>query len=57
MGDKNNMPKNKLVDNSDKTYPDYQIYPASEAIYNKEKEETEIDPEDIYKTKTSNSND
>ena len=57
MNDKNSIPENKLADDSNNIYKDYSNYPSSEDIYNKEKEETEIDPEDISKTKTSNSND
>ena len=57
MNDKNSMPKNKPADDSNNIYKDYSNYPASEDIYNIEKEETEIDPEDISKTKTSNSSD
>ena len=49
--------KNKTMDNPNKIYPGYPVYPPSEDIYNQGKEETEIDPEDISKTKTSNAND
>jgi len=35
-------------------YPGYPVYPASEDIYNHDKEETEIDPADISKKKTPN---
>lgn len=31
-------------------FPGYPIYPASKYIYNQEKEETDINPEDITKT-------
>jgi hypothetical protein len=34
--------------------PGYPIYPASEDVYSKDKEETDIDPEDISKRKTPN---
>lgn len=49
--------KNRTMDNPNKIYPGYPAYPPSEDIYNQGKEETEIDPEDITKTKTSNVND
>lgn len=34
--------------------PGYPIYPASEDIYSREKEETELNPEDLTKNKTHN---
>jgi hypothetical protein len=49
--------KNTTMNNPNKVYPGYPTYPPSEDIYNQAKEETEIDPEDISKTKTSNAND
>ena len=49
--------KNETSDNVNKKFPDYPTYPPSEDIYNNDKEETEIDPEDISKTKPSNKND
>jgi hypothetical protein len=52
-----NIAKKQTIENSNKTFPDYQIYPSSEDIYNTDKEETEIDPEEVSKTKTSNAND
>ncbi|MEO5775917.1 MAG: hypothetical protein ABIQ27_03370 [Flavobacterium sp.] len=48
--------KNK-TEETDETYPGYPNYPPSEDIYNTDKEETEIDPEDISRKKTSNGND
>jgi hypothetical protein len=36
---------------------EYKLYPVSEDIYNKFKEETDIDPEDISKLKESNPDD
>ena len=36
--------------------PGYPLYPKSEDIYEKLQEETDINPEDISKTKASNSN-
>ena len=49
--------KNETAEDLNKTFPDYPTYPASEDIYNNDKEETEIDPEDISKTKPSHDND
>lgn len=40
-----------------KEIPDYPVNPPSEDIYKRSAEETEIDPEDISKTKTPNQND
>lgn len=57
MNDKNKMPKNKTPQNPTKPFADNQIYPPSEDIYNTDKEETEIDPEDVTKTKASHAND
>lgn len=37
-----------------KDLPGYPSYPANEDIYNQQKEETDIDPEQINKTKTPN---
>jgi hypothetical protein len=53
----NKISKNKTMENPNKVYPANVNYPASEDIYNKGKEETEIDPEDISKTKISNTDD
>lgn len=49
--------KNTTMENPNKVYPGYPTYPPSEDIYNIDKEETEIDPEDISKTKSTNEND
>ena len=49
--------KKETSANTNKKFPDYQIYPPSEDIYNNAKEETEIDPETISKTKMSSAND
>jgi len=38
-------------------FPDLVSYPASEDIYEKDKEERDLDPEDISKKKTSNEDD
>lgn len=43
--------------NANKTFPDYPTYPPSEDIYNKDKEEADIDPEDISKKKPSHADD
>ena len=48
--------KKETPENTSKKFPDYQIYPPSEDIYNKAKEETEIDPENPSKTKKPNEN-
>jgi hypothetical protein len=52
-----NISKDETVANSSKVYADNQIYPASEDIYNQEKQETEIDPEDVSKKKPSHADD
>lgn len=49
--------KGKTATPTDKDFPGYPAYPPSEDIYNKYKEETEIDPEDPSKIKPSNAND
>lgn len=49
--------KDTTTENPNKVYSGYPTYPPNEDIYNKDKEETEIDPEDISKTKPSNEND
>jgi hypothetical protein len=44
-----------LADKEDKNeFPGYPVYPAGEDIYSKDKEESDIDPENISKRKTSN---
>ncbi|WP_309641985.1 hypothetical protein [Flavobacterium sp.] len=50
-------PKNKATENPDKAFPGNVNYPPSEDIYNQDKEETEINPEDISKVKSSNTAD
>lgn len=57
MNDKNGTHKNITVENSNSDYPANVTYPTNEDIYNQDKEETEIDPEDISKTKEYNTND
>jgi hypothetical protein len=56
MKNKEVTSKNKSKDISDKDFPDYPIYPPSEDIYNQNKQESEIDPEDTSKVKPSISN-
>jgi hypothetical protein len=47
-----------LVGNAEKyDLQEYKLYPVSEDIYNKFKEETDIDPEDISKIKKSDPDD
>jgi hypothetical protein len=43
--------KNKIID-----LPGYPLYPVSDDIFNKSKEEGNINPEDISKTKESSDN-
>jgi hypothetical protein len=43
-------------ENNKKDFPDLTDYPASEDIFNVDKEETEIDPEDISQVKTYDKN-
>lgn len=57
MNDKNKTAKDKTMENPNKGYPANVTYPSNEDIYNQDKEETEIDPEDVSKTKTSNAKD
>jgi hypothetical protein len=49
--------KTESTEDINKIFPDYPTYPPSEDIYNNDLEETEIDPDDISKTKHSNAND
>lgn len=53
MENENKISKNKTVENSNKVYPANVNYPPGEDIYAQSKEETEIDPENISKTKES----
>ena len=46
-----NNEKPKAGDKSKEEFPGYPQYPASEDIYSKDKEETEIDPEEPSKIK------
>ncbi|MDZ4845229.1 MAG: hypothetical protein SH857_06730 [Chitinophagales bacterium] len=54
---KNKKIRSLQTDNEAKVNPGYPFYPASEDIYNQSKEEEEINPEDISKTKFLNEND
>jgi len=49
--------KNVITEDPNKVYPGYPTYPPSEDIYNQDKEETEIDPEDTSKEKATHAND
>lgn len=50
MSNENKISKNKTIENPNKIYPANLNYPASEDIFNAGKE-TDLDPEDISKTK------
>ena len=52
-----NLPKLPLPAEHRTNLPQIMSYPATEDIYNKSKEEENIDPENISKTKDSNKND
>ena len=54
--DKTNLPDLQTDEEEKTELPGYPSYPASEDIYSKDKEEQNIDPEDITKTKESNQN-
>jgi hypothetical protein len=43
--------KNGSKEDSKQEFPGYPIYPSSEDIYSKSKEEKDIDPEDLNKVK------
>ncbi|MES2411159.1 MAG: hypothetical protein V4535_06910 [Bacteroidota bacterium] len=49
--------KNRTMENPNKVYPANVTYPPSEDIYNMNKKESEIDPDDISRKKTSNVDD
>ena len=55
---KNNMdlPAPKAGNSAGSNPPGYPLYPAKEDMYNKSKEEKEVNPEDISKIKESNEN-
>nr|WP_294858634.1 hypothetical protein [uncultured Fluviicola sp.] len=48
------MSKKKSKTEKEETFPGYPAYPASEDIYRTDKEEMDLDPEDISKKKSSN---
>ncbi|MHB8336093.1 MAG: hypothetical protein ACYC6P_08040 [Ignavibacteriaceae bacterium] len=51
----NTKPAIQHTDNKDNNVlPGYPIYPVSEDIYNKSKEEMSVNPEDIFKRKAPN---
>jgi hypothetical protein len=56
-GENPNLPGKQEGNEEQNTLQGYPIYPASEDVYSKYKEEREIDPEDISKTKDFNEND
>jgi hypothetical protein len=51
------LPRQQESNEEENALQGYPIYPASEDIYSKYKEEKEIDPEDISKIKDLNEND
>lgn len=53
--DKSNPPENTTDEKQKSNLPGYPLYPDSEDIYKNFKEEEDINPEDISKTKTPNS--
>ena len=53
--DKLNLPENQADNTEENAFQGYPLYPASEDIYENFQEETGINPEDISKTKVSNS--
>jgi len=46
--------KNEFDEKGRRDFPTFAYYPLSEDIYNRSKEEKDIDPEDISKNKTPN---
>jgi len=50
---KKNQPSPKTDNDVNSNFEGYPLYPDSEDIYNKSKEETEIDPANISRRKTS----
>ena len=54
---KTNPPDNMPDNNEKEALPGYQFYPESEDIYNKFKEEKNMDPEDISKVKNPDKSD
>ena len=53
--DKLNLSENQADNTEENNLQDYPIHPASEDIYENLQEETDINPEDISKTKVSHS--
>lgn len=51
-----NQSESQMDEKNKKNLPGYPLYPDSEDIYENFQEETDINPEDTTKTKTSNSN-
>ena len=51
---KTNLPDHRKGKEKKKNLSGYPIYPSDEDIYNKYQEETDINPEEILKTKESN---
>lgn len=54
MKAEDNANKKEADKKSKEAFPGYPHYPASEDIYNQEKELTDINPEDLTKKKTPN---
>ncbi len=57
MDNTNKISKSKTMENPNRAYPENVTYPASEDIYSKGIKESDIDPEDTSRIKTSNEND
>jgi hypothetical protein len=51
MKEKKDKPEQKVVTNTDDNFPALQSYPVQDDIYNKSKQEEDIDPEDVSKLK------
>jgi hypothetical protein len=57
MKDPKNESRNLTESKSNVEFPGYPIYPSSEDLYNKEKEEADINPEDVTAHKSPNEDD
>ncbi len=57
MKDPKNESRNLSEDKQKTDLPGYPLYPASEDIYSKDKEEVDINPEDISQKKSPNEDD
>lgn len=57
MENKAKTSKNKTMENPNRVYPANVTYPPSEDIYNRNKKESDVDPEDTSKVKSSNADD